>query len=91
MSAGQHTPGPERREYDEAVEALRQGLNALPRYSFLLDAKNNVCRVPDSCGRWIDWQSAHELFDTEMVDALLAKMHARAAIAKATGQQGGAA
>lgn len=88
MSA-QHTPGTESREYDEAVEALRQGLNALPRYSFLLGDKNNVCRVPDRCGRWIDWQSAHELFDPEMVDALLAKLRARAAIAKATGQKGG--
>lgn len=84
MSA-QHTPGPEVRPYDEAVEALRQGLNALPRFSFFLNESGGVVRVPDRSGRWIDWNSAHELFDTEMVDGLIAKMHARAAIKKATG------
>lgn len=87
MSAGQDTEEAERRDYDEAVEAVRQGLNALPRYSFLLELNGNIRRVPDRCGRWIDWQSAHELFDPEMVDALLAKLRARAAIAKATGGQ----
>lgn len=86
MSTAKHTPGAEVRPYDDAVEALRQGLNELPRYSFLLDSKGNVVRVPDRSGRWIDWQSAHELFDTEMVDALLAKMQALAAIRKATGE-----
>lgn len=83
MSA--HMPSAESRPYDEAVEAMRQGLNALPRFSFLLDSHGNVVRVPDRTGRWIDWQSAHELFDTEMVDGLIAKMHARNAIARATG------
>lgn len=77
----------EQRPYDETVEALRQGLNDLPRFSFLLDSKGNVVRVPDRSGRWIDWQSAHEMFDTEMVDALIAKLDTRAAIAKATGRK----
>lgn len=75
----------ERREYDDAIEAVRRALNALPRYSFLLDSKGNVRRVPDTTGRWIEWQAAHELFDTTMVDGLIVKMHANAAIKKATG------
>lgn len=66
-------PKPDSRAYDAAVEALRRALNALPRFSFLLDEKGNVRRVPDRSGRWIDWQSAHELFDPEVVDALLEK------------------
>lgn len=81
MSTTKHTPRP----YDEAVEAIRRGLNDLPRFSFLLDYKGGLARVPDPAGRWIDWQSAHALFDAEMVDALIVRMHARAAIAKATG------
>ena len=84
MSA-QHSPGAEVRPYDEAVEAMRQGLNALPRFSFVRDESGGVVRVPDRYGRWIDWNSAHELFDTEMVDGLIAKMHARTAITKAIG------
>lgn len=80
-------PKPDSRDYDEAVEALRRGLNALPRFSFLLDEKGNVRRVPDRSGRWIDWQSAHELFDPEVVDALIAKRAADAAIDKASGDK----
>jgi hypothetical protein len=68
------------RPYDEAVEALRRRLNELPRFSFLLDEKGNVARVPHHTGHWIDWQSAHELFDPEAVDAAVAKMRATAAI-----------
>jgi len=79
-----HTAGPEKRHYDEVVEALRQAINALPRYSFLLDADGNVRRVPQKTGRWIEWQAAHELFDPVVVDALLAKHQANAAITKAT-------
>ena len=78
-------PAPDSREYDAAVEALRRALNALPRFSFLLDEKGNVRRVPDGLGRWIDWQSAHELFDPEVADALIAKHAAGAAISKASG------
>ena len=84
-----HTNGQEVRPYDDAVEALRKELNALPRFSFLLNGSGNVVRVPDTTGRWIDWHSAHELFDTEVVDGLIAKMHAAAAIKKATEQKGG--
>ena len=76
-------PTPESRPYDDAVEALRRGLNELPRFSFLMDSKGNVVRVPDRTGRWIDWQSAHELFDPTMVDALLARLELQAALAKA--------
>jgi hypothetical protein len=75
------------REYDEAVEALRRGLCALPRFSFLIDEKGNVQRVPDPVGRWIDWMSAHELFDPEVVDALIAKYAAGVAIKKASGDK----
>lgn len=68
------------RDYDEAVEALRQGLNSLPRYSFMFDGYGNILQYPDRAGRWIDWQSAHELFDPVKVDALLAKLQAARAI-----------
>lgn len=73
------------RPYDEAIEALRQGINELPHYSFLINANGGVSRVTHKSGRWIEWQAVHELLDPVMVDALLAKMQARAAIAKATG------
>jgi hypothetical protein len=62
------------RPYDEAVDALRRRINELPRFSFLLDSNGNVVRVPSRTGNWIDWQSAHELFDPEMVDAQVDKM-----------------
>lgn len=88
MSNAQHTPAPAPQPYNELVEALRQGLNELPRFSFMMDSKGNVVRVTDPSGRWIDWQSAHELFDPEMVDALVAKLQARAALSKA--KKGGA-
>lgn len=77
------------RPYEEAVEALRQGLNALPRFSFLLDDKGNVVRVPDRSGRWIDWNSAHGLFDWEVIDSLVANMRAKEILRRAA-QQGGA-
>lgn len=70
----------ERPDYDEAVEALRKALNALPRYSFLLDSAGNVRRVPDRYGAWIEWRAAHELFDPVVVDALVAKSQAQAAV-----------
>lgn len=81
------SPPKESRPYDQAVEALRRGLNELPRFSFLLDDGGGVARVPDRTGHWIHWQSAHELFDAEMVEALIARMLTSAAIAKATGAQ----
>lgn len=73
------------RGYDHAVEALRLGFCALPRFSFLLDDKGNVRKVPDRAGHWVDFQAVHELFDPVMVDALLAKFATRAAIARASG------
>lgn len=76
MSAG-------KQDYDKAVEALRRALCALPKFSFHRDEAGNVRRVPDRCGRWIDWQSAHELFDPVVVDRLVAESQAKAAIQKA--------
>ena len=72
-------------ERDEAIEAVRRALCKLPRNSFFIDELDNVVRIPDKSGNWIDWQQAHELFDPILVDALVAKERARAAIAKATG------
>ena len=69
--------------YDEAVEALRQELNKLPRFSFFTDGTDGVVRVNDRSGRWIEWQSAHEMFDAEFVDCAIAAMQARRAIATA--------
>jgi hypothetical protein len=68
----------------EVMEALRRGLNALPRFSFLLDNAGNVRRVPDRHGHWIDWQSAHELFDADMLATLIAKLRAEQAIKRAS-------
>ena len=73
----------DKRPYDEAVEALRKAVVALPRYSFLLNSGGGVSRVEDRTGRWIELDEAHKLFDPEMVDWLLAKTHAAAAVAKA--------
>lgn len=70
-------------ERDEALEAVRRAICALPRYSFFRDELGNVRRIPDKCGNWIDWQQAHELFDPIVVDALVAKEKSRFAIAKA--------
>lgn len=56
-------------ERDQAFEAVREKLNALPRYSFLADAVGGVIRVSDRSGAWIEWQAAHELFDPVVVDA----------------------
>lgn len=58
----------------EVMEALRRGLNALPRYSFHFRDGGGVVRVPDRSGAWIEWQAAHELFDAEVLAGLLAKM-----------------
>jgi hypothetical protein len=60
------------RDYDDAVEALRKAFCALPRFSFLLDQSGSVRRVPDRYGNWVDFQSAHELFDGDVVDGLMA-------------------
>lgn len=76
--------GPEVRPYDEAIEAVRRGVCALPRYSFFLSNAGSVRRAEDSCGNWIEFTAAHELFDPVMVDALIANLIARQAVQKAS-------
>lgn len=56
---------------DEAFEAVRRVFCKLPRFSFLLDQKGNVCRVPTRTGNWVEFQAAHELFDPVCVDDAL--------------------
>lgn len=70
---------------DQTAEALRQAISALPRYSFHTDGKGGVVKVPDRCGRWIEWDAVHELCDPVMVDAAIAKLIAKAAIKTAAG------
>lgn len=76
------------REYDQAIEALRRGFCKLPRFSFMKDAQGSVRKVPDQTGNFVEFTSAHELFDPVMVDSLLAKMLADAAIDAAIAAQG---
>lgn len=59
------------KERDDAFEAVRRRLTKLRRYSFFL-IDGNVRRVPDRSGRWIEFVSAHELFDPVEVDAAIA-------------------
>lgn len=59
---------------DDAFEAVRRVFCKLPRYSFLLGNDGGVHRVADRYGRWLDFQSVHELFDPVVVDSALAKM-----------------
>ncbi len=75
----------DKRDYDEAVEALRKAMCALPRYMFLLDSGIGVSRVEDRSGRWIEWDEVHKLLDHEVVDELVAKSQAAMALAKASG------
>lgn len=65
---------------DVAFEAVRKRFCKLPRYSFLLDGKGNVRRVPSFTGNWVEFEAAHTLFDPQSVDA-----------AMAAAQEGGAA
>lgn len=64
---------------DAAFEAVRKRFCKLSRYSFLLDGKGNVRRVPNFSGHWVDFEEAHKLFDPQSVEA-----------AMAAAQQGGA-
>lgn len=73
-----------KRYYDEAVEALRKAICALPRYSFILNSCGGVSRTTDSSGRWIEWAEVHKLFDPEVVDTLVAESQAAAVITKAS-------
>lgn len=77
------------REYDQAIEALRRGFCKLPRFSFMKDAQGSVRKVPDKTGNFVEFTSAHELFDPVMVDSLLAKMLSDVAIDAAIAQQKG--
>ncbi|CAB3838946.1 hypothetical protein LMG26686_01349 [Achromobacter mucicolens] len=58
-------------ERNEAFEAVRKKLCALPRYSFLIEPHGGVKRMEDRSGNWIDFDAAHELFDPVAVDAAL--------------------
>lgn len=68
--AAQAQADPDHR-YD-VMETLRKALNKLPRYSFWLGEPASVRKVPDKSGAWIEWQAAHELFDAEVLDHLMA-------------------
>ncbi len=57
---------------DAAFEAVRKRFCKLPRYSFLLDGKGNVRRVPSFTGNWVEFEAAHTLFDPQSVDAAMA-------------------
>jgi hypothetical protein len=67
----------------EVIEALRQAVVSLPRYSFLLDPKGNVRRVSSRSGNWIELSEVHKLFDPEVVDWFLSRERAKAVIAVA--------
>lgn len=62
---------------DEVVEVLRKAINALPRFSFLLNDAGGISRVAGRGGNWIEWQAAHEIFDPIVVDALVARCVAK--------------
>jgi hypothetical protein len=74
---------PDQRDYDEAIEALRQAFCGLQRYSFHTDGQGGVRRVPDRYGGWVEFQAVHELFDPVVVDAAIAKLLAKRAITAA--------
>lgn len=59
-------------ERNEAFEAVRKKLCALPRYSFLIAPRGGVKKIEDRSGHWIDFDAAHELFDPVCVDAAIA-------------------
>ncbi|UDG77026.1 hypothetical protein H4P35_06675 [Achromobacter sp. 77] len=58
---------------NEAFEAVRKKLRALPRYSFLIGPHGGVKRFEDRAGNWIDFDAAHKLFDPVCVDAALSE------------------
>lgn len=57
---------------DAAFEAVRKKFCKLQRYSFFLDDKGNVRRVPQFSGNWVEFESVHTLFDPASVDAAIA-------------------
>ncbi|AVJ30193.1 hypothetical protein [Achromobacter spanius] len=56
---------------NEAFEAVRKKLCALPRYSFLIGPHGGVKRYENRSGTWIEFDAAHDLFDPVAVDAVL--------------------
>ncbi len=56
---------------NEAFEAVRKKLCALPRYSFLIGPHGGVKRYENRSGNWIEFDAAHDLFDPVAVDAAL--------------------
>lgn len=70
---------------DEVMEAIRLAFVQLPTYSFLKNASGAVVRQRSKAGDWVNFQDAHELFDAERVDGLLAKLRADRALTKAIG------
>ncbi|WP_347220338.1 Lar family restriction alleviation protein [Chryseobacterium sp.] len=57
---------------DAAFEAVRKRLCKLPRHSFHIDSRGNIRRVTDPSGNWVEFASAHALFDPVAVDAAMA-------------------
>ena len=62
---------------NEAFEAVRKKLCALPRYSFLIGPHGGVKRYENRSGNWIEFDAAHELFDPVCVDAAIAVQQAK--------------
>jgi hypothetical protein len=56
---------------NEAFEAVRKKLCALPRYSFLIGPHGGVKRYENRASNWIEFDAAHDLFDPVSVDAAL--------------------
>jgi hypothetical protein len=57
---------------DAAFEAVRQRLCKLQRFSFFVDGNGGVRRAQDTCGRWVEFDAVHSLFDPVAVDAAIA-------------------
>jgi len=62
---------------NEAFEAVRKKLCALPRYSFLIGPHGGVKRYENRSGNWIEFDAAHDLFDPVAVDAALSASQQR--------------
>lgn len=74
----------DKRDYDEAIEAVRICFCKLPRYSFLISA-GGVRRAENKSGNWVEWDQVHALFELVVVDAALASAQAGKAISDARG------
>lgn len=67
---------------NEAFEAVRKKLCALPRYSFLIGPHGGVKRYENRSGNWIEFDAAHDLFDPVAVDAALSATQQQEGITK---------